>query len=142
LRDALPIHDLFIRRIPAERDGSEQRWIALQDGDHLLRRFGLAEVVRVEADLQPAMRLREAADEVWALIEGKVEFRWHDHRSDSPTSGVEHRIVCDTSTLVLSPFGVAFGFRPLGGPALLLRLATHAEGSHDGDRRLSWEKLT
>jgi len=142
LRDALPIHDLYIRRIPAERDGSELRWVALQDGDHLLRRFGLAEVVRVEADKQPALRLRDAADEVWALIEGKVEFRWHDLRSDSPTQGVEHRIVCDTSTLVLAPFGVAFGFRPFEGPALLLRLATHAEGSHDGDRRLSWESLS
>lgn len=142
MRDALPIHDLFIRHIPAERNGSELRWVALQDGDHLLHRFGLAEVVRVEADFQPALRLRDAADEVWALIEGKVEFRWHDLRSDSPTNGVEHRIVCDTSTLVLAPFGVAFGFRPLGGPALLLRLATHAEGSHDGDRRLSWESLT
>ena len=142
MRDALPIHDLFIRRITAERNGSELRWVALQDGDHLLRRFGLAEVVRVEADFQPALRLRGAADEVWALIEGKVEFRWHDLRSDSPTNGVEHNIVCDTSTLVLAPFGVAFGYRPLDGPALLLRLATHAEGTHDDDRRLSWESLS
>jgi dTDP-4-dehydrorhamnose 3,5-epimerase-like enzyme len=100
----------------------------------------MAEVVRVEADMQPYLRLRSIADEVWVLIEGRVEFRWFDMRSDSPTNGAEHHFICEKATQVLAPFGVAFGYRPLDGPALLLRLATHADGLHDGDRRLAWEK--
>lgn len=141
MSEKLPIHDLFIREIPARLDGSETRWEALTDEQHLLRRFGMAEVVRVEADAQPYLRLRSVADEVWALIEGRVEFRWLDLRLDSPTNGAEHQLICEQATQVLAPFGVAFGFRPLEGPALLLRFATHADGFHEGDRRLPWEKF-
>ena len=139
MSEALPIHDLFIRRISSKRDASLTRWVAMQDDDHILRRFGLAEVVRAEPGMQLSLQLRSAADDVWALIEGQVEFRWLDLRAYSPTHGAEHRITCDEPTLVLAPFGVAFGFRPLEESALLLRLATHVEGTHDGDQRFPWE---
>jgi hypothetical protein len=141
LSEALPIHDLFIRQIPIKQEGATTRWTALQDGDHLLRRFGLAEVVRAESNHQPSLQVRSVADEVWALLEGQVEFFWHDLRQDSPTHGEEHHTTCENPTLVLAPFGVAFGFRALAGSALLLRLASHAEGAHDGDQRLPWEGL-
>jgi dTDP-4-dehydrorhamnose 3,5-epimerase-like enzyme len=139
LSQELPIHDLFIRSIPITENRCERRWLALQESDHLLRRFALAEVVRADPDRQEGMRLRSVADEVWALIEGRVEFRWHDLRPGSPTQGSQHRLVCSDPTLVLAPFGVAFGFLPLDGPALLLRLATHVDGLHEGDRDLEWE---
>ncbi len=142
MSEALPIHDLFIRQISIKQEQSETRWTALQDGDHLLRRFGLAELVRAQSGAKPSLQVRSVADEVWALIEGQVEFRWHDLREDSPTQGEEHRITCSEPTLVLAPFGVAFGFRALEGSALLLRLATHAEGTHDGDQQLPWESFT
>lgn len=139
---AHPIHDLFIRRVSTKKVGSEVHWEVMQESDHLLRRFALAEVVRGDPDLQPTLQLRSVADEVWALIEGRVEFRWQDMRASSPTQGTDYSITCSEPTLVLAPFGVAFGFRPLGGPALLLRLATHAEGTHDGDQRMPWETAT
>ncbi|MGD8813216.1 MAG: hypothetical protein PVI78_01925 [Anaerolineales bacterium] len=134
-----PIHDLFLREITVESDGSDMHWVVLQRDDHLLRRFGLAEVVRADSETEPYLSLRAVADEVWALIDGRVEFRWHDIRKESPTFGNQHQITCDRPTLVLAPFGVAFGFRPLEGSALLLRLATHSEGVHEEDRRLPWE---
>jgi dTDP-4-dehydrorhamnose 3,5-epimerase-like enzyme len=137
----IPIHDLFAREIGVEHDGSDLHWTALQEYDHLLRRFGLAEVVRASADTKPGMKLRVVADEAWALIEGRVEFVWHDLRKDSPTYGNQHRITCERPTLVLAPFGVAFGFRSLEETALLLRLATHPDNTHEGDHRLPWEFL-
>ncbi|HEY69751.1 MAG TPA: hypothetical protein G4O08_04110 [Anaerolineae bacterium] len=136
-----PIHDLFTREIAVNKDDSDLHWTVLQATDHLLRRFGLAEVVRASNNSKPGMKLRMVADEVWALIEGRVEFVWHDLRTDSPTYGNQHRLSCERPTLVLAPFGVAFGFRPLDKTALLVRLATHPEDTHEGDRRLPWEFL-
>jgi hypothetical protein len=43
-------------------------------------------------------------------------------------------------TIVLAPFGVAFGARALDSPALLLRLATHDDHEHEGDQALPWEE--
>jgi dTDP-4-dehydrorhamnose 3,5-epimerase-like enzyme len=82
------------------------------------------------------------ADEVWVLLEGEVEFVWHDLRQDYPSCGVWHRITRAEPTLVLAPFGVAFGVRALGGPALLLRLTTHADDdiASEGDQTLPWEE--
>lgn len=140
MSESPPIHDLFIRHVPSAGGRAEARWKALRDEDHLLRRFGMVEVLRVEPDLEPYLRVRSSADEVWLLIEGRGEFRWRDLRSDSPTHGVEHKLICDKPTQVLAPFGVAFGFRPLDGPALLLRISTHDDGLHEGDQRLPWEK--
>lgn len=120
-----PIHDLFIRPLQAEHDPEGWRLEVLRYSDHLLRRFGLAEVVFLKsAQVRPA-RLRIMADEVWALIEGSVEFSWHDQRSSSPTRGANYQLRCDEPTLVLAPFGVEFEVRAVDGPAQLLRLATH-----------------
>ncbi len=119
------IHDLFIRPLHAEQEPEGSRLEVLRYSDHLLRRFGLAEVVFLKsAQVRPA-RLRIKADEVWALLEGKVDFSWHDQRSSSPTRGAKYRLSCDEPTLVLAPFGVAFQVRAVDGPAQLLRLATH-----------------
>ena len=120
-----PIHDLYVRTLHTEHTPEGTRLEVLRYGDHLLRRFGLAEVVFLRAaQVQPA-RMLKIADEVWALIEGSVEFSWQDRRSSSPTRGAGYRLRCNQPTLVLAPFGVEFEVRAVDGPAQLLRLATH-----------------
>ena len=137
--EIFPIHDLFIRRIPTIEEPNATRLIALRDTDHLLRRFGQAEVVHALPEPHMRLRSREIADEVWALIEGMVEFAWHDLRQYSPTYDRWHHLTCDKPTLVLVPFGVVFGYRALGGSASLLRLTTHPDGEHDGNQELNME---
>jgi dTDP-4-dehydrorhamnose 3,5-epimerase-like enzyme len=87
------------------------------------------------------LRLRVVADEAWALVEGKVEFVWWDLRAGSPTKNGTHRLLASEPTLVMTPFGVAFGVRVLETSSLLVRATTHDEGEHAGDRILRWEDL-
>ena len=129
-----PIHDLVIRPIPAIEDPHSQRWIALRETDYLLRRFGQVEVVRVSSRALSTLHLRHRADEVWALVEGAVEFTWRDMRENSPTFENTHQITCHMPTQVLVPFGVAFGTRAVDGAALLIRVSTHIDDSHESDR--------
>lgn len=132
-----PIHDLVVLRLAHEDRPSGRHLLLLRWSDHLLRRFALAEAVWVEpGEGEPPLRLRAVADEVWALVEGQAEFVWQDERPTSPTHGVRHRLVCREPTAVLVPFGVAFGVRALGAPALLVRLASHEDGEHEADRWL------
>jgi dTDP-4-dehydrorhamnose 3,5-epimerase len=107
--------------------------------DHLLRRFGMAEYLVATEYQTPALRLQSAADEIWALLEGKVEFRWHDLRQGSPSRGKRVRVFSASPTLVLVPFGVAFGFRVPSGKASLLRLATHSDVEGPPAQLLPWE---
>lgn len=127
-----PIHDLVVRPLePSERGGG----IAVRlvgYADHLLRRFGLAEWWRLPADGERFPQLRPIADEVWALVDGRVQFSWDDQREHSPTHGQRYELECDRPTLVLAPFGVAFRIRALDGPAALVRLATHEDDPVDG----------
>ena len=120
-----PIHDLYTRPLRRKQDSEGSKLLVLRYSDHLLRRFGLAEVVFLESGQVRHSSLREVADEVWALVEGNVRFSWVDQRSSSPTSGAIYDLDCDRPTLVLVPFGVRFEVRAVDGPAQLLRLATH-----------------
>ncbi len=120
-----PIHDLFIRSLHIERDSNGATLNVLRYSDHLLRRFGFAEVVFLESDQVRPAELRDVADEVWALVEGSAQFRWLDRRSSSPTRDATHQLDCDQPTLVLVPFGVEFTVEAVGRPAQLLRLSTH-----------------
>ena len=104
-----PIHDLYIKNIPPIEETGAIRWPTLRDSDHILRRFGFAEVVRAHGPSK--LHIREVADEVWTLYEGRVEFHWHDLRQNSPTYDNQYHLICDRPTLVLVPFGVAFGYR-------------------------------
>jgi hypothetical protein len=122
----LPIHDLFVKPLKQEDTASGRRLPVLRYTDHLLRRFGLAEVVELKPDAAWGPQLRRVADEAWALIDGTAEFRWEDQREGSPTRGNIHQLRCAEPTLVLAPFGVTFRCRALAGPVRLLRLASHA----------------
>jgi len=135
------IPDLCIREIESVHEDGRRRWIGLRDTDHLLRRFGSAEVVRVDPQAAAALRLRSIADEVWTLLEGEVIFRWLDQRDGSPSRGQRHDHQARTPTQVLAPFGVGFGVRALGGPALLLRVCTHADDDPEGGQAttLPWD---
>lgn len=120
-----PIHDLFIRSLHIERDSNGATLNVLRYSDHLLRRFGFAEVVFLESDQVRPAELRNVADEVWALVEGSAQFKWLDRRSSSPTRDATYQLDCDQPTLVLVPFGVEFTVEAVGRPAQLLRLSTH-----------------
>jgi dTDP-4-dehydrorhamnose 3,5-epimerase len=129
-----PIHDLVIRPIATTDDHHTQRWIALRETDHILRRFGQADVVRISPGAPSNLLVRHRADEVWVLIDGSVAFLWRDMREDSPTFERSHQTTCHEPTQVLVPFGVAFGIRAIKKPALLIRVSTHVDGSHEDDR--------
>lgn len=136
-----PIRDLFIRPLEASREHGVTRWLALKDTDHLLRRFGEAEIIRLEPGHPIALTLRPVVDEAWAILEGVVEVLWHDLRPRSPTNGVRYQTALRRPTLLLAPFGVAFGARALEGAALLARFATHGRDDPESrdDETLEWE---
>jgi hypothetical protein len=121
-----PIHDLFVKRLSPQSSAVGRRLPVLRYTDHLLRRFGMAEAIELNAGQSMGPQLRTVADEAWALVEGQVEFEWEDRREGSPTRGRVHRLRCNEPTLVLAPFGVAFACRAVDGPARLIRLASHA----------------
>lgn len=122
-----PIHDLFVKPLQAAETGQGEVLPLLRRSDQVLRRFGLAELHRVQAGKRRPSSVRSVADELWALIAGSVEFDWDDRRQGSPTRGETYRLRCDQPTLVLVPFGVAFGITALDGPAELVRFSTHEE---------------
>jgi dTDP-4-dehydrorhamnose 3,5-epimerase len=136
---AFAIHDLYARALMPMASEMGESLRLLRFEDHLLRRFGLAELVRLAPDHPVDLRMRVVADEVWILIEGQAEFAWHDLRPGSPTEDRKDRLMCLGPTLVLAPFGVAFGYRAVGERASLIRLATHAETETENIRVLPWE---
>jgi hypothetical protein len=127
----LPIHDLFVRDLQAESVSSGERLHLVGYSDHLLRRFGEAELLRLEADRQRPPALRQAADELWALIRGSVEFELVDRREGSPSVGQTYQIRQSEPAVVLVPFGVEFVIRAVGGSAELIRFTTHEEHGQD-----------
>ena len=121
-----------------ERAPNEQRLSGLSYQDHLLRRFGDAELLEFETGLEPNLRLRKAADEVWILFNGSALLRMRDTRPESPTHGETHELELAAPTRVLIPFGVAAGWRPIKAPVQLLRLSTHTDSESDA-QTLEWD---
>lgn len=129
--DLLAISDLVL--FPLERE--DARLTILRQSDHLLRRFGLLEIIDLAPDEAATFTLRAEADELWALLAGAAELTLVDHRPASPSRGERVQLMLDASDPqgVLIPFGVAHAFSA-ADPARLLRLSTHAE-AHPQDRR-------
>jgi hypothetical protein len=116
------IFDAVLAPLTPEADG---RLTILAFEDHLLRRFGREEIIR----LQPgeAFRiLRGRADEVWILVDGSADLDLEDTRAVSPTSGERRSIKIVGPTRLLLPFGVRMDLRAVS-PTLLLRIMTHSE---------------
>jgi dTDP-4-dehydrorhamnose 3,5-epimerase-like enzyme len=70
-------------------------------------------------------------------LEGECLFLWQDLRQDSPTHDVIQREKAATPTLVLAPFGVAFGIHALS-ESRLLRIAAQDESEVDSGEILPW----
>ena len=120
--DETSIHDVLLTPLASPPAG---RQAILAFEDHLLRRFGSAEVIRLGPG--EAFRvLREKADEIWALLDGAAEFRLEDKRSTSPTLAVSQAVRMDSPARLLVPFGVQLEVRP-DPKASLLRIMSHSE---------------
>jgi hypothetical protein len=114
-------------RLAGETDSlGIERAVALRFEDHLLRRFGEAEIVRLPAGSRLNQPAREIADEVWILVDGRAVFEWRDRRDSSPTNGATARLECDEPMALLVPFGVAFSLQAQT-PLILVRLASHTD---------------
>jgi hypothetical protein len=121
------IHDLVLLKLTGEDlTQGVGRVVALQLQDHLLRRFGQADLVRLSHGSELSRSPLEAADEVWVLVDGSVSLTWKDERTSSPTSGASATMAATEPVAVLVPFGVSFRIHA-GTASILLRLATHSD---------------
>jgi hypothetical protein len=141
MKHKIPIHDLVIRPISTTDETETLRLPVLRFSDHLLRRFGQVEMIRLQPQSELEKRVRWIADEVWTLVEGEIEFNFHDLRSESPSSDSQGQITLTQPTLVLVPFGVAVHLRTDDQPAALLRIASHEDDELQGDLELIEEAL-
>ena len=109
----------------------------LSEHDHLLRRFGFVELQELKID-QPSYTFREQADEILVLLEGRADLTIIDRRKQSPSFNQIDRLPLSGSRLqrILIPFGIAYRLE-ISAPAKLLRVSTHARGTHPGDRSIS-----
>lgn len=117
------IHDGDVRRLRPTIE-SDARSVILRNDDHILRRFGALEVLRLSPGKAFSV-LRRGADEVWSLLEGTAEIRLEDRRGDSPTAGTLEVHSLQVPSRLLIPFGVTAEGRAGASGALLLRLMTH-----------------
>jgi mannose-6-phosphate isomerase-like protein (cupin superfamily) len=121
-----PIHDIFIRPLAESQHPYGRSLALLAHDDHLLRRFGCAEWVRIEAGQARPFQLRQQADEIWVVLRGQAEASWADRRPGSPTRQATMRRQFAEPTLMLVPFGVAFKIRALDEPVTAIRFQSHS----------------
>lgn len=131
------IHDVLIRPLEVRLPDAGSRITLVRFADHLLYRVGLVEMIKLQPGHLPQLVERSEADEVWALVAGACTFAWVDRREDSPTRGQRQLHSANAPTLVLAPFGVAFGVAT-DSEATLVRLATHDEAEDSGTAVLPW----
>ena len=94
--------------------------------DHLMRRFGRAELLRLREGAE-FTAWREVADEVWVLADGSAEFQLEDRRPGSPTRGSRQIHQFAEPARLLVPFGVRLRILSRSKATLLLRFMTHSE---------------
>ena len=128
------IHDLHIHALKTQEAGK----IILRDDDHLLRRFGQAELRTLLAGTQTEFTQRVAADELWTVLGGAVSFDLIDQRPSSPSFNKTDALsfTASANQALLIPFGVAYALKT-EKDSLLLRLATHTDGTHPEDQFLA-----
>ncbi len=138
MSDNLPIHDLWIHPLALEDEGGVCTWHVLDFDDHVLSRLGSLQALRLLGGTRTPFRVHDTCDEVWGLIEGEANCVWHDLRDGSPSYDTIHRMKLAQPTTLLAPFGVAFGIKAVGGPALLVRVMTLSDEEAGQARVLSW----
>jgi dTDP-4-dehydrorhamnose 3,5-epimerase len=135
------IQDLVVENLSGKLDSADASVSLLRFDDHLLRRFGQVDAFRKSPGELKALSMRTVADEIWILLEGRAACRCHDLRSDSPSKDTNIEFILDAPARVLIPFGVAFGWRAIDNPTLMLRLSTHQDGDHLQDQLIPLEDL-
>ena len=132
------IPDVYI--LDLERKGA--RLVVLHETHYLLRRFGQVEYVELNEGGEIPFTLREVADEVWSVLTGKVFLILVDKRQGSPSENVSMRLELSENQpqAVLIPFGVAYQIKVVQD-SHLLRITTHADGMHEGDRVFSQDEV-
>jgi dTDP-4-dehydrorhamnose 3,5-epimerase-like enzyme len=111
-----------------ELEWKDGRLVVLQENDHILRRFGQVDVVKMPEGSSLVTHRGGGADEVWALLEGEALLKLTDRRQESPSLGQtdEFELNGNSPQAVLIPFGVQaqiFGH----SRSALLRITTHAD---------------
>ncbi|MEN8240761.1 MAG: hypothetical protein ABFS17_02475 [Chloroflexota bacterium] len=106
----------------------EGRMQVLSEDDHLLRRFGQLDLVRLQPDTRLSTHRQQGADEIWVIVSGAVELTLTDMREESPTNQakMEFSLLEENYQGVLIPFGVKAELSS-SDSGMLLRLATHAD---------------
>jgi hypothetical protein len=104
------------------------RLVAVGENDHILRRFGQVDVVRLAPEYKYINHRVGSADEIWVLIEGQAKLVLSDLRDESPTKGIAQEIslTSENPQAVLIPFGTRAKITSLDGAALL-RITSHAD---------------
>ena len=125
-----------------EKEPAGNRWIIAAESDHVLRRFGQIELRRLAQGEETEYLIREKADELWSVLDGKVEFALVDMRSVSPSFGIEDRIILDENVrrTLLIPFGVAYRLCGRKG-VVLMRVTTHEDNGCGESRVLSKKEV-
>ena len=136
--DQYPIPDLYL--LDLKWDGN--RLVLLQEDDHLLRRFGQVDLHRIKKGQTTLFTCREVADEIWTLISGRAVFTLIDKREESPSENQNVIITLDETSpqALLVPFGVACAVQTKQD-SQLIRLTTHLDGTHSGDKTFPFEEL-
>lgn len=133
-----PIHDLLIRPLELHEIGNSSRIPVYRFDDHILSQLRYAEFIHLPPGYEGSMDPRTVADELWALLEGKIAFAWVDERPDSPSFESKFKYESESPMVALVPFGVAFRFSAGAQGASLLRVSSDQPEAtlEDGDLRV------
>lgn len=132
-----PIADMHV--FPLTRAAG--RLTLLRETDHLLRRFGLLELIDLVAGDGTEFTLRAEADRFLFSLSGSAIVSLLDLRETSPSNGERAEFILDADNPqgLLVPFGVACSLEAKS-PARLILLSTHSE-SHPEDRIAAFDEL-
>ena len=131
----------MIEDLSGTLDAADASLSLLRFDDHLLRRLGQVDAVRKSPGDLTNLSMRVVADEIWILLEGRAYCRCHDLRAESPSKDTTVEFELEAPARALIPFGVAFGWRALAKPALMLRVSTHQDGDHPQDQIIPLEDI-
>ena len=111
------------------------RLVVLGEDDHLLRRYGQVDVIKLEPGIPLETIRASGADEIWTLLEAEANLRLADLREESPTLDemLEITLSGENPQAVLIPFGVGAQISTRVG-AMLLRVTSHADELFLDDR--------